>query len=212
MYLTINPFFVLVLLMSVSCTPSVDVASLPIEGESASALNDVRRIAFKAEDLGWPTNSYQETEGREELFGFTPVESILIDSTALPNPINPKLGRPSYFDERGATQFIDMYADEATSQAIFIRANQAPPLGTVPPGVTFTPRVENVHTECWAIAAYSGQGTAFNCNYNMQYGRYFTNAKMYIDKEVTTLEDFETLINIIQDRLIEQVNREAGSS
>ena len=199
----------LLLLILTSCT-SINVVPAPTPTQPLSDLDKLRQIAFKAEDLSWPTDSYQETEGREEVFGI-PVKSIRIDSTALSNPINPQTGHPSYFDERGATQFIDMYADESTAKAIFVRMNQAPPLGTVPSEVAFTPRVENVHTECWEIAAYSGQGTAFNCNYNMQYGRYFTNAKMYIDKEVTTLEDFEILINIIQDRLIEQVNRETGS-
>lgn len=202
-------FFVL-LMMVAACVP-INATPSPDPGNVSSALHNLRQIAFKAEDLGWPTNSYQETNGAESVVGYIPVESVRIDATALPNPINPKTGQPTYYDVRGATQFIDMYVNEATAGVVFARMNQAPPLGTMPPGVAFTPHVENVSTECWEIAAFSGQGAAYNCNFSIQYGRYYTNGGMYIDKEVTTLKDFETLINIIQDRLIEQVNREMGS-
>ena len=197
------------LLLLVACTVTAPSTKLPA---TPSELTGVQQIAFRAEDLGWPSDSYQQLPPwTEPLTKHAPVESLVIQATAISNPINPKTGWRAYHDLRNATQGIDVYANEATAIAVFEEVGSNSIFDSLPPGITFTSRVRNVIAGCHEITAFSSQGSAYNCNFIIQYGRYWSNVGMYVDNEVTTLEDFETLINIIQDRLIEQVNRETGS-
>lgn len=47
-----------------------------------------------------------------------------------------------------------------------------------------------------------------NCNLKIQHGRYVTTGGMTVDGEIITVADFEVFINVIQDRLLEQVASE----
>ncbi|MCA9934771.1 MAG: hypothetical protein H6662_03245 [Ardenticatenaceae bacterium] len=165
-------------------------------------------LLFRASDLGWPADSYYQGHDSVDPPDSMPIYSVNASATERSNPINPKTGIRYRDDTLSAAQILWVYAGEEEASDLFEEDSKSYglPLGAYEPGgIHFEPRVDNILWGCWGM----GESSLKNCNIRIQHGRYFTIGGMGVDSETITFADFEKFINVIQDRLLEQVASES---
>lgn len=178
---------------------------------SISSENQVEgstELLFKAEDLGWPLDSYDVRRNDFKPFETEPFAGISASATARSNPvINLKTGRRRRDDILAASQSLYIYPDKQTAVMIFDKFDAwGYPLGAYQPkSVQFEPRVDNASWTCWQM----GDSQSRNCNFSMQHGQYLTMGNMIVDGQIITLADLELFLNLTQDRLVERVAKES---
>jgi hypothetical protein len=158
----------------------------------------LRPLLFQPEDLSdtWLPQTY--IEQTEELLPprtNNPFEDRMEISVAAERIPPPNFMGYTPGTKHRASQLVWRYQDEVTAIAAFVSADYF--YGSVPPSVTFHPRIQNFAIGCldWT----DGQ----RCYFTAQYGRYITHAIVFIDGRLITLDDWEELVHIVQDRLIQ---------
>ncbi|MBE2221898.1 MAG: hypothetical protein IAF02_10175 [Anaerolineae bacterium] len=201
---------------SASPTPSL--------GVQTKSPDNLRPLLFKEGDLNWGLGIYrEETAGLINNWGFVAefYEEEFDEEDLIPDDI---MGANLYIDPSrwtpkgytrgspiGTYQEVWYYAEETFAQQAGrmnkIRNNQIGIIGTE----NITPRLNSVVESCWS-ARNSQVGEYQNCYFLGQYGNYVTTASMFVDGEKLTIAHWIELVDVIQDRLIAQVEKEALSS
>jgi hypothetical protein len=158
----------------------------------------LRPLLFQPEDLSdtWLPQTY--IEQTEELLPprtNNPFEDRMEISVAAERIPPPNFMGYTPGTKHKAYQTIWQYQDEETAIAAF--TNRQYFYGELPKSVTFQPRLENFAVGCldWA----DGQ----RCYFAGQHGYYITHSNILIDGRLITLDDWEELVRIVQDRLIQ---------
>lgn len=173
---------------------------------------EFRELLFKADDLGWPVDSY-DTRQDDDLkpFQSEPMIVVAAGATARSNPINPKTGLRYRDDLLAAAQILFVYPDKQSAVKIFEEFETRDgdlyiSTGSYKPeSIQFKSKVDNISWACWKI----GGSKYENCTILVQHDRYVTTAGMTVDGEIIAFADFEVFINVIQDRLLDQVAKES---
>ncbi len=160
------------------------------------------KIVVKPEDLGWPSVSYLFTHALESFAAPSAKESYRSDLSPFYNPVDHKTGALQVHDPFGVTQFLDVFESEEDALDYFEYFTQGPWIESEYPS-NFAPQLENIRFECRP----TGDGYT-SCNVVMKYGRFLTNAGMYIGENKTTPQDWENLLVAMQGRLIAFVEEE----
>lgn len=171
---------------------------------------EFRELLFKADDLGWPVDSYDTRQDDDHKpFQSEPMIVVAAGATARSNPVNPKTSVRYRDDPLAAAQILFVYMDRQIAAKVFeefATLGGGWPLGAYQPeSVQFKPKADNVSWVCWEI----GGSRYENCNLLIQHGRYVATAGMTVDGEIIAFADFEVFINVIQDRLLDQVAKES---
>ena len=204
------------LVVSASPTPSL--------GVQTKNPDHLRSLLFKEDDLNWGLGIYrEETAGLINNWGFVAesFEEEFDEEDLVPDDImganlyiNPSRWTPKGYtigSPIGTRQEVWYYAEETFAQQAGrmdkIRSNRIGIIGTE----NITPRLNLVVESCWS-ARDSQVGEYQNCHFMGQYGNYVTTASMFVDGKKLTIAHWIELVDVIQDRLVAQVEKEALSS
>ena len=212
-------FFVLILLMGCQISalnPSSFGTPTPSWGVQTKDADYLRPALFKEEDMNWEVGTYREmTAGLNNDWEFNEGKFYADDVMGAVLEVYPSVRAPKKGYQRGgflsAGQTIMLYVDEATA----IRVGELEKERSERIGIIGTqngePRLNIVVESCWG--GYNKDvGNYQNCNFWGQHGRYVMLANMTVDGEIITMEDWSKFIDVIQDRLIAQVEKEAAAT
>lgn len=165
-------------------------------------------ILFKPADLGWPVEAYYE-QSDESLFLTNPqaVDVLQAAGKSFVDAANPK---PVTEDMVHAIQTVAVYEDEGAAVSRFGFISENTHYGSFPAEMVFEPRIPNIAGGCWE--PLPGKVPWTECRVLIQYGRYVTEASMVIVDSVTTVQDWQKLMTVVQNRLIAFVEEESKNS
>lgn len=197
-------------LLFAACQSAVTSSQAPLTNPENPV--EFSLLLFRAEDLGWPVDSYDVRQDDDlKPFQSEPIIVVTAGATARSNPINPKTGLRYRDDPLAAAQILFVYLDKQSAAEIFEEFEIRDGDLYISTGsyksesIQFKSKVDNISWACWKI----GGSKSENCTILVQHGRYVTTAGMTVDGEIITFADFEVFINVIQDRLLEQVANES---
>lgn len=199
-----------VYLMLPGCqSPDAATSATPSNWMQTQDIAALRPLLFTREDLGWTDGSYREEMTNLLNRDYVPADDVAEVYLLLNPPIEGPKGYYKKGSILGAGQTVWVYPDEATAMQS-IEAERERFSIVVGESMGVKPRLNNVITGC-RQARDPEIGNYYNCNFMGQHGRYLTTVNMTVDEKEITFEDWTTLINAIQDRLIAQVGMEGNS-
>ena len=208
---TVKEFFLSIVLFILflsfsACEPEKDISSHLTSTKDPDSL---RPALFKPEDLDWPENQYKEMiENLWVIEDQVPADDMMEATTAAkPDPFARGKSPTNHYV---AFQTVYQYADEDTAIKAFSKESERyiVGMGPFPENVYFVPKLNNLITGCRKSYEPEELGYYRTCEFLGQHGRYMTMASMVVDDEVIQIEDWEDLINAVQDRLMVHVEQE----
>ena len=194
-----------------SFEPSTYSTPTPSWGVQTINPEYIRPTLFSAEDLNWEVGTYREmTAGLINHWTFDEGVFIADDVMGALIEVSPGVWRAKggYISggEKNASQDVMLYADESTALLVGELGRERSESFGLTGYENADPRLNIVVERCWRASGTDGEYQ--NCTFWGQHGRYVLSARMTVDGEIITMNDWVVFLNVIQDRLIAQVERE----
>lgn len=190
-------------------SPDAETLATPSKWVQTQDIDALRPLLFKSEDLRLTGGRYVEKTTDLLNRSFVPAGDVAAAFFELDPSVEGSKGYYKKGSILGAGQTIWVYPDEATAMQS-IEAERERFSVAIGKSVGVEPLLNNVITGC-RQARDPEIGNYYYCNFMGQHGQYLTIASMTVNEKEITFEDWTTLINAIQDRLIAQVGMEGNS-
>ena len=199
-------------LLTVSCQSQMITNQQTESNNPNVAVESAQSMLIQLNDLGWLPGDQREIEDPGSLSSNTPYEAVYTTLISpIPKPHSGRSAKPPP-DPRIASEVIWVYQDEETAKQAFEEI-QAAISSLSPDGLSGyltsgpNPSIINVLATC--RQKYDGRfGSYQGCNARMQYDRYLVRIVMVVDGQEITMEDWTTMFQLVQDRLVERVGQE----
>lgn len=161
-------------------------------------------LLFNPAEFGWPLANCDLYNEEYQFTDFSVMDGVTIVATVFENPFFRRGRHRNVIDPRGAMQDLWMFPDATFAQSAYMDIVTIEPSWSTE--LPVKQQVENASFDCmrFRVEAMSVN----HCRVLMQHNRYLTLAHMYIDQNAVTTADWEKLLEIIQTKLVVQVNSE----
>lgn len=199
----------LLLLLAACQEPSGGIRITPTVVSEPS--DDVLSMLIQLEDMGWPKGDYIATTDILNLFPDFPIENMVGTSFSAIPTVRTSKGTTVPDIRRGGQEIYVFPKEEQAVQAfISIHERQVSNSGVQICPIN-TPKTDRSYS--WCSEGFAGDiGEYLGCEAWFQHGRYLVSVVIVIDGKVVTEADWNKMLNLVQDRLVAQIEQETAVS